>query len=33
MFQNRRWDGDFLTVKALLEGGTLGAGDPLRIPL
>jgi len=24
VFQNRRWDGDFLTVKALLEKGTLG---------
>lgn len=24
VFQNRRWDGDFLTVKALLEGGSLG---------
>src|SRR6202012_2070798 len=23
-FHNRRWDGDFLTVKALLSGGTLG---------
>lgn len=25
VFQNRRWDGDFLTLKALLESGTLGA--------
>ncbi|UYO73828.1 oxidoreductase [Halomonas qinghailakensis] len=24
VFHNRRWDSDFLTVKALLEGGTLG---------
>jgi predicted dehydrogenase len=24
VFQNRRWDGDFLTVKSLLESGTLG---------
>ena len=24
VFHNRRWDGDFLTVKALLEAGTLG---------
>src|SRR5919112_3052746 len=24
VFQNRRWDGDYLTVKALLEGGVLG---------
>ena len=24
MFQNRRWDGDFLTVKELLEDGALG---------
>ncbi len=24
VFQNRRWDGDFLTVKGLLEGGALG---------
>jgi predicted dehydrogenase len=24
VFQNRRWDGDFLTLKALLESGTLG---------
>jgi scyllo-inositol 2-dehydrogenase (NADP+) len=23
-FQNRRWDSDFLTIKALLAGGTLG---------
>src|SRR5262245_52220118 len=23
-FQNRRWDGDFLTLKALLEAGELG---------
>jgi predicted dehydrogenase len=25
VFQNRRWDGDFLTVRRLLEGGELGA--------
>ena len=25
VFQNRRWDGDFLTVKSLLESGALGA--------
>lgn len=25
VFQNRRWDSDFLTVKALLESGKLGA--------
>jgi len=24
VFQNRRWDGDFLTVRRLVEGGTLG---------
>jgi predicted dehydrogenase len=24
VFQNRRWDGDFLTVRRLIEGGTLG---------
>ena len=24
VFQNRRWDGDFLTVKKLIEGGDLG---------
>ena len=24
VFQNRRWDGDFLTVRQLLEAGTLG---------
>jgi scyllo-inositol 2-dehydrogenase (NADP+) len=24
VFQNRRWDGDFLTVKSLIEGGALG---------
>jgi len=24
VFQNRRWDGDFLTLRALLEAGTLG---------
>lgn len=24
VFQNRRWDGDFLTVKSLLESGTVG---------
>lgn len=24
VFHNRRWDGDFLTVRALLEAGTLG---------
>ncbi len=24
VFQNRRWDGDFLTVRALLDSGTLG---------
>jgi predicted dehydrogenase len=24
VFQNRRWDGDYLTVTALLEGGVLG---------
>ncbi|BBI49764.1 hypothetical protein HORIV_21850 [Vreelandella olivaria] len=24
MFHNRRWDSDFLTVKALLAAGTLG---------
>ena len=24
VFQNRRWDGDFLTVKALLDSGALG---------
>ncbi|QCB96153.1 oxidoreductase [Arthrobacter sp. PAMC25564] len=25
VFQNRRWDGDFLTVRGLLESGSLGA--------
>lgn len=25
VYQNRRWDGDFLTLKALLAAGTLGA--------
>ncbi|ASF08066.1 putative oxidoreductase [Nocardia brasiliensis NBRC 14402] len=25
VFQNRRWDGDFRTVRALVEAGTLGA--------
>jgi predicted dehydrogenase len=25
VFQNRRWDGDFLTVQSLLQSGTLGA--------
>jgi predicted dehydrogenase len=25
VFQNRRWDGDFLTVRKLLEGGSLGS--------
>ena len=25
VFQNRRWDGDFLTVRRLVESGTLGA--------
>lgn len=25
VFQNRRWDADFLTVRRLIEGGTLGA--------
>ena len=24
VFQNRRWDGDFLTVKSLIEAGSLG---------
>src|SRR5205085_10869830 len=24
VFQNRRWDGDFLTLRALLDTGTLG---------
>ena len=24
VFQNRRWDGDFLTVRALVDGGSLG---------
>jgi predicted dehydrogenase len=24
VFQNRRWDGDFLTLRALLDGGALG---------
>ena len=24
VFQNRRWDGDYLTVKSLVEGGVLG---------
>jgi predicted dehydrogenase len=28
VYQNRRWDGDFLTVRRLLDAGTLG--DPLR---
>jgi predicted dehydrogenase len=27
VFQNRRWDGDFLTVRSLIEAGKLGATD------
>src|SRR5690349_1395591 len=27
VFQNRRWDGDFLTVQALVDGGELGSID------
>jgi scyllo-inositol 2-dehydrogenase (NADP+) len=30
VYQNRRGDGDFLTVRALLEGGSLGAIDSLE---
>ena len=33
VFQNRRWDGDYLTVKALLASGSLGDGNAVRIPL
>ena len=29
-YQNRRWDGDFQTLSALLEGGALGAIDSLE---
>lgn len=29
VFQNRRWDGDFLTLRRLLDDGALG--DPLRM--
>jgi predicted dehydrogenase len=30
VYQNRRWDGDFLTVRALVEDGSLGAIDSLE---
>ena len=30
VYQNRRWDGDFLTVRGLLEEGTLGDVDSLE---
>ena len=30
VFQNRRWDGDFLTVRSLVERGRLGAIDSLE---
>jgi predicted dehydrogenase len=33
VFQSRRWDGDFLTVRRCLEAGLLGAGVQLRVPL
>jgi predicted dehydrogenase len=30
VYQNRRWDGDFVTVRALIDSGTLGAIDSLE---
>ena len=33
VFQNRRWDGDFLTLRRLLAEGALGDVLPLRVPL
>ncbi len=30
VYQNRRWDGDFQTVRALVDGGSLGAIDSLE---
>lgn len=30
VYQNRRWDGDFQTVRALIEDGALGAVDSLE---
>ena len=30
VYHNRRWDGDFLTVRSLVEGGTLGPIDSLE---
>jgi predicted dehydrogenase len=30
VYQNRRWDGDFQTVRSLIEGGVLGAIDSLE---
>jgi predicted dehydrogenase len=30
VFQNRRWDGDFLTVRELIERGDLGAVDSIE---
>jgi scyllo-inositol 2-dehydrogenase (NADP+) len=30
VFQNRRWDGDFQTVRALIDGGRLGSLDSLE---
>ena len=32
VFQNRRWDGDFLTVRRLVAEGALGA-RPVRVAL
>jgi predicted dehydrogenase len=30
VYQNRRWDGDFLTARSLIDDGTLGAIDSLE---
>ena len=30
VFQNRRWDGDFLTIRRLIDAGTLGSIDSLE---
>ena len=30
VFQNRRWDGDFQTVRSLIDGGRLGSVDSLE---
>ena len=33
VFQNRRWDGDFLTLRAVARGGAAGTGAPPRVAL